>query len=133
MPRYLAIEWDGREARIAMAEGRPGGVRIERAVTVEVGRMAQTLAALGAGKAETLVAAGRASIELKLLARPPAPDEELPDVTRFQAQREFNTLGDDWPLDYLPIDSDPTQPRTVLAAAIAPQTVTQILDTCREA
>jgi Tfp pilus assembly protein PilN len=67
------------------------------------------------------------------LSLPPAPDDELPDLTRFQAQSEFNTLGEDWPLDFLPLDSDPTQPRTVLAAAIAPQTVTQILDTCREA
>jgi Tfp pilus assembly PilM family ATPase len=133
MPRYLAIEWDSREARIAVAEGDPGRVRIERAVTVETAKMAQTIAGLGVGRAETLVAVGRASIELKLLSLPPAPDDELPDLTRFQAQSEFNTLGEDWPLDYLPIDSDPAQPRTVLAAAIAPQTVSQILDTCREA
>ena len=48
---------------------------------------------------------------------PPAPDNELPDLIRFQAMREFGAMQSDWPLDFIPLDSDPEQPRSVLAAA----------------
>ena len=81
----------------------------------------------------TLVAVGRASIELKLLTLPPAPDDELPELVRFQAQREFNSLGDDWHFDFVPISDDAAAPRQVLAAAVSPEVVQQINDTCQRA
>ena len=79
------------------------------------------------------MAIGRASIELKRLTLPPAPDEDLPSLVRFQARREFNALSDDWPLDFVPFDEDPDAPRNVLAAAVAPDLVKQIQETCEAA
>jgi hypothetical protein len=61
------------------------------------------------------------------------PDDELPEMVRFQALREFNALQEDWPLDFIPIDEDASEPRNVLAAAIAPELVEQIQRTCRAA
>ena len=79
------------------------------------------------------MAIGRSNIELRQLTLPPAPDEELPEIVRFTAMREFNALEENWPLDYLPIDDAPDQPRSVLAAAISPELVEQIQRTCQTA
>jgi len=148
MVRLIGLEWNDTEARVAVATRRGRRVALEHAFTVslqptepgpeappvDVGqRLAAALAARRLGKADVLVAVGRTNVELRQLALPPAPDEELPDMVRFQAMREFNALGDDWPLDFLPIDDAPDQPRTVLAAAIAPDQVEQIRATCQGA
>jgi Tfp pilus assembly PilM family ATPase len=148
MPQLLAIEWDSREARLAVATAGRGSLRVEELFTVglvaadgetelpdaEVAeRIAAAVRQRKLAKAETLVAVARASIELKPLSLPPAPVDDLPDLTRFQALRDFNTLGDDWPLDFIPLSGSETEPRTVLAAAIAPQAIKEILATCAPA
>jgi hypothetical protein len=80
-----------------------------------------------------LVAVGRGSIELRQLQLPPAPDDELPDMVRFQAAREFNELDENWLLDFVPIDQGTDGPRTVLAMAIAPAVIRQIEGVCQHA
>ena len=96
--------------------------------------IAEALAARGLARAEVLVALGRASTELKLLTLPPAPDEELPDLVRFQAQTEFNALTEQWALDYLPLGAaSENAPRQVLAAAVAPDVMRQVRTACEEA
>jgi Tfp pilus assembly PilM family ATPase len=141
------LEWDTREARVAVASVRARQAIVEQAFRVplesrgdaptdaaEPGRrIATALAERDVGRVETLVALGRASIELKALALPPAADDALPGLVRFQAVREFNALGDDWPLDFVPLDDDPAAPRNVLAAAVAPDLVRQIRQTCEAA
>jgi hypothetical protein len=47
--------------------------------------------------------------------------------------REFNELEEDWLLDFVPIDDAVEGPRSVLAAAIAPDLVGQIQETCHTA
>jgi Tfp pilus assembly PilM family ATPase len=148
MPRLLALEWSETEARFAVASSHGDEVTVEQAFSVnmrpsepgaepapgDVGtRIAAALAEQKVGKIDTLVAIGRASIELRQLTVPPVPDEELADVVRFTAMREFNALEENWPLDFLPIDDAPDQPRTVLAAAISPEMVEQIQRTCHSA
>ncbi len=145
MPQLLAIEWDGYEARLAVARTRTGDIVVEHAfcvallprdpgqtfADVNVGeRIAAALAARGIGRMETLVSVGRASIELRLLTLPPASEEELPEMVRFQATRQFSTLGDDWPLDFVPVGSTAEGGGSVLAAAISPNLVEQIEQTC---
>ena len=83
-------------------------------------RSAKALAEHGLSRIEALVAVGRASIELRFLSTPPAPEEELPDLVRFQAVRQFTTLGDDWPLDFVPLSPNADGGINVLAAAISP-------------
>jgi len=148
MTRLLALEWNEWEARVAVAAAHGTDVVVEQAFSVslrpaqageaqppaEVGkRLAAALAARRIGRMEALVAIGRTNIELRQLTVPPAPDEELPDLVRFQALREFNAMEEDWALDYVPIDEAPDQPRTVMAAAIAPEQIEQIQSTCRAA
>ena len=148
MARLIALEWDADEARVLLATPRGSNLTLESAFDVPLpprnGKTETDHVAAGEairtalqrrsiGKADCVVAVGRASIELKYLSLPPAPDDELPDLVRFQAMREFNAIGEDWPLDFLPLDSDPTQPRNVLAAAIAPQLIEQIRSACQVA
>ncbi len=148
MTQLLAIEWDTREARLAVATAARGSVRVDELFAIDLvaadgetelpdAEIAQRIAAAVRKRklagAETLVAVARASIELKSLSLPPAPDDDVPGLARFQAMREFNTLAEDWPLDYISLGGSDTEPRTVLAAAIAPQAVKEILAACEPA
>ena len=115
---------------VSMRPSQPG----DNLPAVDPGqRLAAALAARGMGRLDALVAIGRTNIELRQLSVPPAPDDDLPDMVRFQALREFNAMEEDWALDYVPIDEDPGQPRTVLAAAIAPEQIELIRKTCKAA
>src|SRR3972149_8700943 len=104
MSQLLALEWDGSEARWGVASMRGDRVAIEQAFSVELrprqpggdksdvnigARLASALGVRGLGRMDTLVAIGRTNIELRQLLLPPAPDEELPDLVRFQAMREL--------------------------------------------
>ncbi len=148
MANILALEWDNHEARIAVARRRGNDALIEHAFTVDLAapsagqsladadvgqRIAAALAMRHIGRCDTLVAVGRSDIELRLLSLPQAPDAELPEMVRFQAQRQFTTLGDDWPLDFFPIDGGLDATRSVLAAAISPDLVEQIHQHCQAA
>jgi len=133
---------------VAVASTRGDGVLIEHAFCiplrsrqpgtereeVDVGsRIASALTARGLGHLDALVAVGRTNIELRQLLLPPAPDDELPEMVRIQAMREFNELDEDWLLDFVPIDEAPGGPRTVLAAAVGPELVDQIQEVCHTA
>ena len=149
MSRLLAIEWDAAQARIAVGRVRGTALVVEQAFTVALPKrtdgdaggsekdigsaIAAALAQRGLSRSEALVAVGRANIELRFLTTPPAPAEELPDLVRFQAMRQFTTLGDDWPLDFVPLEENRDGGMNVLAAAISPELVQQIRDTCAAA
>lgn len=148
MARRLALEWNDSEARLVVASRRGDRVLFEQAFSVALDsdrpsreldepnigrRIAGAMAARGVGRLDTLVAVGRSNIELRQLSMPPAPEADLPAMVRFQAMREFNALDETWLLDFVPIDDDPDQPRTVLAAAIGPELVEQIAGVCQTA
>jgi Tfp pilus assembly PilM family ATPase len=148
MSQLLALEWNATEARIAAAsvfgsrpiiehafsvslrpseaEGEPAGVDVGQ-------RIAAALAARGIARVDAMLSIGRASIELRQLSLPPTPDDELPDMVRFQAMREFNELDENWLLDFLPIGESADGARNVLAAAIDSRLIEQLQTTCRKA
>lgn len=147
MSRLIALEWDAKEVRLVVGRKRGAGLVIDRAVSAplpereegasaepEVAKvLAKAVADLGLAKSEALVAVGRANIELRFLSTPPVPDDELPDIVRFQSVRQFTTLGDDWPLDYVPLAPNADGGMNVLAAAIAPDLLRQIQKDCHAA
>lgn len=144
--RLLALEWNDTEARAAVAATRGKDVSFEHAFVVsmrpdagpeapavDVGqRLAAALAARGIGKLDALVAVGRTNVELRQLSLPPAPDEELPDMVRLMALREFSGVDESWPVDFLPIEGPADQARSVLAAAINPEQISQIEAVCQK-
>jgi Tfp pilus assembly PilM family ATPase len=147
MRRLLALERTATEALVIVASTRGGRPFIEQALRLDLGgsqtgaaaseeassRIASALAERGLQRMDALVAIGRSSVELRQLTLPPSPDDELPDMVRFQALREFNRLEEDWPLDYLPLTDDPDQERRVLAAAVEPKIVDEIRNLCEAA
>jgi Tfp pilus assembly PilM family ATPase len=145
MPQLLAIEWDASEARLAVGRVRGKELALEHAFAITLGardeaalsdsigvRIAEELRRRGIGRVETLVAVGRANIELKQLTLPPAPDDELPELVRFQALRQFTTIGEEWPLDFVRLNTSEGDSINVLAAVISPDLVEQIRKTCND-
>jgi len=144
MSRLLALEWDAKEARVVVGHKRGASLVVEQAFEIPLpqpgegqtaeadigGLLSKALSEHSVPKGDALVAVGRASIELRFLSTPPVPEEELPEVVRFQALRQFTTLGDDWPLDFVPLEPNADGGMNVLAAAIAPELVEQIRKAC---
>ncbi len=138
MARLLAVEWDGREARVAVARRSASSIAVEQAFSIQLDsdsgesvgqQIASTLSQRGIAREETLVGVGRSNIELRVLSIPPAPDDELPEIVRFQAMRQFTALNEDWPLDFVVLDRNDEEV-TILAAAISCDLVTQSNNTC---
>lgn len=130
MPRLLALDWDRIEARIVVARTQgDGGIAVDKAVTVPLQfdgqdnegleeQLSKALSTLNVGKSQALTAIGRSLLELRTMNLPPAPDEDLPDMVRFQAMREFSSLQEESPLDFVPLRDAGQEPGEVLAAAI---------------
>lgn len=79
------------------------------------------LAKLGLAKSEATIIVHRASVEIRELDLPPAPDNELPEMVRLIAKNEFASLNDNWLLDFVPLSSNPNLPRKVLATGLSPE------------
>ena len=144
MARLLAVEWDAREARVAMANTHGSDVTVELAFTIDLAsegsdespdetnlgqKLGEALAQRGLKEADTLVGLGRASIELRLMTLPPTPSDERPDLVRFQALQAFTAIGEDWPLDFVEIDST-EESISLLAAVVSPGLVAHVQQAC---
>ena len=81
----------------------------------------------GLTRYEAIVVLSRSQSELREIELPPSPNDELPDMVMFKAKTDFASFDDRWLLDFVSLDEDETQPRRVLASAIAP-TVSQRIE-----
>ncbi len=138
MVKKIAIDWDENELRLVAAQcsGRSVKVTDARIVAMD-GRtpseaLVRELSELGGAETETLVAIGRGSAELRELQLPPVPDDELPDMVRFQALRSFATAGDSATVDYL-VTKRIESGIEVIAAAVGPQSLNAIHESVRDA
>ncbi|WP_417737379.1 hypothetical protein [Rosistilla oblonga] len=138
MAKQLAIEWDDNEIRVVAARPRGNRFVVTDVFTVDISgaksdaigkQLADALAERGLQKLPTLVAIGRGRAELRQLSLPAIPDEELPDVVRFQAVRQFAAAGERAAIDYLPIARSETAVE-VAAAALAPEHIDEIRRVC---
>jgi len=144
MPRILAIDWDRLEARALLVHSGPTGSSVAGAWTAslasadaqsptprEVGtRLAAVIGGAASASATTLVGVGRDQVQMVLLSLSPAPPIELPELVRFQAERELTSLGPEAALDYIPLSGDATTPHQVLAAALSASGVTEVRQLC---
>ena len=135
MVRKLAIDWDDSELRLVAAQCNGRSVKVTDAsvIPVENTNVLETLKAAikqrGLENTHTLVAIGRGKAELRELQLPPVPDEELPDMVRFQAIRSFATAGDNAIVDYL-VTNRSESGVEMIAAAVGPQNLSEIQKTC---
>lgn len=88
-------------------------------------------------KAETVVVLPRTQAEVRTFSVPRVPAEELPDIVRFQASREFTAYDPTAPLDFfvLPLDAATASgtPQTLLAATIRATVQTSLEQLCHDA
>lgn len=146
MSRIFAIDWDRHEARALLVQSGPTGVSISGAWAARLpaneGAAAPTASQVGAalatamgekivGSATTIIGVGRDHVQMKLLTLPPAPADELPDLVRFQAEREFTALGTGAALDFVPLAGDAETPYQVLAVALSPAGVAEAREVCQ--
>ena len=135
MPRIVALDWDDQEVRLVVAQQQAKELTIEALVAVPLAAASDAAPSSGrdaaqviraavaehrARHSDAIVAVRRGEVELRPLKLPPVPPEELPEIVRFQALREFSELAEDWPIDFYPVDDASTEETTVLAAAISP-------------
>ena len=144
MARLIALEWDPKEARIAVGNPRGSELVVEQAFTVdlsegapeagpstaEIGtRLAAEFAQRGLAGSDALVALPRSSIELRTMSLPKVPPEELPDMVRFQAIQAFTSIDEDWPLDFIELETH-EESLTILAAVVSPKEVEKVRNVC---
>ena len=146
----IALEFD--EDRLLVTTGRAAAnklsvtslleIELEEKSNEDIGETLKShLQKIGAPKSEAIAIVSRSATEIRELTVPPAPEDELPDMIRFQARKEFASLGDDWALDYIPLysagatEGNATQEpsRTVLAAALTPELTVRLTAICQAA
>ena len=157
MAQILALEWDTHEIRMLSANLRGTDVTVEKALSFplenqdgdliigsdhdsETGdsdsmslkaTLTAALESQDITRASVLVAVPRSSAEVRVLQLPPTPDDELPDMVRMQALRQFSTIGANWPLDFVRLESSGADGSDqILATTISPQLVASIEGAC---
>lgn len=144
MATLTAVDWDRREARVLTAALRGRTLRIEHAFSVAwsgdeydvAGRaevLRNELRSRGITKGEAIVCVSRSAVELKQLELPPAPDDDLPDLVRFQALRELHAVSEGSPLDFTASPAEDGRPRSVLVAALEAKYLTAVRGVCESA
>ena len=121
MVKKLAIDWDESELRLVAAQCSGSSVKVTDARVIPIeDNVLQTLKVAldgqGMENTETLVAIGRGQAELRELQLPPVPEEELPDMVRFQASKSFATAGENSTVDYLVTSRNETGVEMIAAA-----------------
>jgi Tfp pilus assembly PilM family ATPase len=134
----LALDWDDEQIRMVVAEPSGRGLHVRAAAVVSIGEsgLQATLAELtqkySLEKSEVLVAVGRDRAELRQMEFPPVPSEELPDMVRFQAIRQFASAGENAAIDFITTHSD-DQGIKAIVAATGPVHLAPIRKTCEAA
>ncbi|MDB4749351.1 hypothetical protein OAF83_00450 [Rubripirellula sp.] len=134
MVKKLAIDWDESELRLVAAQCSGSNVKVidARVIPIEDGvqqTLKKALDGQGMDSTETLVAIGRGQAELRELQLPPVPEEELPDMVRFQASKSFATAGESATVDYLVTNRNDSGVE-MIAAALGGQELDGIRGIC---
>lgn len=143
MPKIAAIEFEGNLARVLIARTSGSGFKLSSAFEVDTesnwedegSDFGKNLAkALGSrvGRCDALVSFGRGQSELRVINVPVVPDNELPDIVRFQAQRQFTHFAENFPVDFLPLTESGDE-KKVLAATVSRSALQKIVSGCQTA
>ncbi|MCC9601672.1 hypothetical protein LOC67_14025 [Stieleria sp. JC731] len=136
MVKKIALDYDTRELRIVVANVNGSRVSVTDAQLIPIAegesvseKLRRYITDAGHQRSETLVAIGRGKAELRELSLPPVPDEELPDMVRFQAIRSFASASDRAIVDFL-VTSRSGEAITLIAAAVPPTELDRERELC---
>lgn len=141
MSRLVSIECDSNEVRIAVGSSGLTGLTLEHVVsgplslapnedplnspkTLEA--IQSLLKGIGVKSGNVVFCVGRGTIELRSLTLPTTDKNELPNMVRFAAMRQFANVGDNWPIDFVVLPSLQENMTDCLAASINPATIERL-------
>ncbi|MDR3109169.1 MAG: hypothetical protein LBU65_05715 [Planctomycetaceae bacterium] len=145
----LAITWNSDRVLLLTARGG-GTLQVERAITADIEKgsnvsvydtIRKTIQTEQLTKCDTIIVLPRSEVEVRQMSFPYVPVDEIPDMARFQAAREFNSYDVASPLDYLLFDeisvplgysttSLPVLGRRILASMIPSSQMTKLTTLC---
>ena len=138
MAKFVVIDWQRDSLLIGSGLRRGAAIAFEQIRLVPLGEseagnvtagqaLRKAIQEMGLGKSEAIVIAGREIVEIRNLSVPNVDADELPDIIRFQAQRQMANVGETWPLDYILLpDETSGENKAALAAAISPAHLAEI-------
>lgn len=137
MARTVVIDWQRDGLLVAVGARRGSSVAFEQVRVLPLGEsekgtvtagqaLRKAIQEMGLGKSDAVVIASREIVEIRTLSIPNVDADELPDIIRFQAQRQMANMGETWPLDYILLPSAGLENKVALAGAISPAHLAEI-------
>ena len=130
-PDWLVLQWEPQGLSIVEAnvgdqvtlkrvvELPWGGASNPEDSTASAGSLLrERLAGWKIGTKQTAVILGRDAVVVRRLELPYVPDNDLPDMVRFQASTKASTPIDRLALDFVPLDTPPDAPRIAVTATM---------------
>ncbi len=144
MSKNLILDWQKNSLMLARASGRAPKALVENVILKSVGgtdvdsqTAAEALRAAAqelSAKGEVTVLVARDLVEMRTVQIPKMDPDDLPDVIRFQAQRQFASMTDAWTVDYVLLPpASGSEMQTALVAAISPTQLNEIDTACAAA
>lgn len=144
MSKQVTIDWQRDGLLVATGHRRGASVLLDRVVQktnvagsaeLPLGQLLRdAIGAMGLSKADATVIVPRELLEARTLQIPRGDADEVPDIVRFQAQRQMANMGDNWALDFVMLPEGVGQESlAALAFTIAPGVMTEIETACADA
>lgn len=143
MSKQTVIDWQRDSVLVATGNQRGSNFSIEKLSRQPIGELAdnttlkQAVAAASTelgNKGPVVVVVARELVEVRTISIPRMDPAELPDVIRFQAQRQLANMGENWLLDFVLLPDAPGQEMlTALVGVIPPQELSLISAACEGA
>jgi len=119
MASWVAFTWENNRLVFLSASASGKSAMFEYAATLDdPKKLRELLSKHRLAKAETIVVLNRSDVEVRPLVFPPVPVEELPDLVKFQAGKEFNNYEPNAPVDFFVTSKLENVSRSTLFPAI---------------
>ncbi|MDR2705598.1 MAG: hypothetical protein LBC02_07445 [Planctomycetaceae bacterium] len=101
MPNVIAITWENDRSLFLSATVHNSSATFEHAeLLTSKEQLKEIVQKYRLAKSEVVVVLSRADVEVRPMVFPPVPVDELPDLVKFQATKEFNGYDATAPLDF---------------------------------
>ena len=101
MSTWVAITWENDRLLFLAASTYGKAVTFDYVDSLDdPKKLADLLSRYRLAKAETVVVLNRSDVEVRPMVFPPVPADELPDLVKFQAGKEFNHYDSNAPVDF---------------------------------
>jgi hypothetical protein len=121
MPKVSAMTWENDRLLFLSATAHNSSVTFEHAESLaSKEQLKERVQKYRLMKSEVVVVLSRADVEVRPMVFPPVPVDELPDLVKFQATKEFNGYDATAPLDFFITNKLEHVSRSTLFPAIRP-------------